>query len=119
MDENLKIIERDEKKRKRIWIIIVCCLCIIPILTYFESRIFQMGTVDFPVTGNVLVFVLINVNLLLMLLMVFLVLRNMVQLIFDRRQGFLGAKLRTKLVISFVFLSLIPTSLLFFIALQF
>ncbi|MCK5229658.1 MAG: HAMP domain-containing protein [Desulfobulbaceae bacterium] len=119
MDENLKIIERDEKKRKRIWIIIVCCLCIIPILTYFESRIFRMGTVDFPVTGNVLVFVLINVNLLLMLLMVFLVLRNMVQLIFDRRQGFLGAKLRTKLVISFVFLSLIPTSLLFFIALQF
>ncbi len=119
MDENLKIIERDEKKRKRIWIIIVCCLCIIPILTYFESRIFQMGTVDFPVTGNVLVFVLINVNLLLMLLMVFLVLRNLVQLIFDRRQGFLGAKLRTKLVISFVFLSLIPTSLLFFIALQF
>ncbi|MCK5437330.1 MAG: HAMP domain-containing protein, partial [Desulfobulbaceae bacterium] len=119
MDENLKIIERDEKKRKRIWIIIVCCLCIIPILTYFESRIFRMGTVDFPVTGNVLVFVLINVNLLLMLLMVFLVLRNLVQLIFDRRQGFLGAKLRTKLVISFVFLSLIPTSLLFFIALQF
>lgn len=119
MDENLKIIERDEKKRKRIWIIIVCCLCIIPILIYFESRIFQMGTVDFPVTGNVLVFVLINVNLLLMLLMVFLVLRNLVQLIFDRRHGFLGAKLRTKLVISFVFLSLIPTSLLFFIALQF
>ena len=119
MDENSTTSERDEKKRKRIWIIIVCCFCIIPILTYFESRIFRMGTVDFPVTGNVLVFVLINLNLLLMLLMVFLVLRNMVQLIFDRRQGFLGAKLRTKLVIAFVILSLIPTSLLFFIALQF
>jgi two-component system nitrogen regulation sensor histidine kinase NtrY len=78
-----------------------------------------MGTIPFPVSGNVLVFTIINVNALLLLLVVFLVLRNLVQLIFDRRRGFLGTKLRSKMVISFVSLSLVPTGLLFFIALQF
>ncbi len=78
-----------------------------------------MGTVPFPISGNVLVFALINTNVILLLLMVFLTMRNLAELVFDRRQQLIGATLRTKLVISFVSLSLIPTTLLFFIALQF
>ena len=78
-----------------------------------------MGVVPFPISGNVLVFALININVILLLLMVFLTMRNLVELVFDRRQQLIGATLRTKLVISFVSLSLIPTTLLFFIALQF
>jgi len=113
-DEN-----RKEIKRRRFRRIILACLCLIPLLTFAESRISQLGEVPFPVSGNVLVFVLININVSLLLLMVFLVLRNLVELVFERRQNLLGTRLRTKLVISFVFLSLIPTALLFFIALQF
>lgn len=110
---------RDDKKRKRIWAVIFSCLILIPLLTFIETKLFQLGTVPFPVSGNVLVFVLINCNVLLLLLMVFLVLRNLVQLVFERKRRILGTKLRTKLVISFVSLSLIPTALLFFISLQF
>ncbi|MFH1217321.1 MAG: ATP-binding protein [Pseudomonadota bacterium] len=110
---------RDEKKRKRVWTAIVCCLILIPLLTLAETRVFQLGTVPFPVSGNVLVFVLINFNVLLLLLMVFLVLRNLAQLVFERRKKILGTKLRAKLVVAFVSLSLIPTALLFFISLQF
>ena len=51
--------------------------------------------------------------------MVFLVLRNLLRFIFEQRQTALGKSLRTRLVISFISLSLIPTILLFFIALQF
>nr|MDA8164303.1 HAMP domain-containing protein [Desulfobacteraceae bacterium] len=111
--------EHARRKGRRIRAIILACLLLIPLLTYLETRVFQLGPVDFPVSGNVLVYVLINLNVLLLLLMIFLVLRSLVQLVFERRRKFLGTRLRTKLVISFVSLSLIPTALLFFISLQF
>lgn len=117
--ETLHKQERDIHKQRRIRIIILICLALVVFLGFLESKVFQLGVVPFPVSGNVLVFVLINFNILLLLLIVFLVLRNLVQLVFERKRKILGTKLRTKLVISFVSLSLIPTALLFFIALQF
>lgn len=115
-----ELIRRDRlRRKKRIRLIILVCLVLIPILTYLETRVVQMGEISFPVSGNVLIFVLINVNLLLLLLMIFLVLRNLVQLVFEHRRRFLGTKLRSKLVIAFVAMSFFPTGLLFFISLQF
>lgn len=115
-----EIIRQDRLRRKRrIRLIILVCLVLVPLLTYLETRVVQMGEIPFPVSGNVLIFVLINVNLLLLLLMVFLVLRNLVQLIFEHRRRFLGTRLRSKLVIAFVAMSFFPTGLLFFISLQF
>jgi len=117
---NEEVLRKDRlRRRKRIRLIILACLVLIPLLTYFETRIVQLGAVPFPVSGNVLIFVLINFNVLLLLLMVFLVLRNLAQLVFERRRRFLGTKLRSKLVIAFVSMSFFPTGLLFFIALQF
>jgi len=110
---------RARRKKRRIWWIIAACLLLMISLTFLETRVLDMGTVDFPVSGNVLVYVLINFNVLLLLLIVFLVLRNLVQLVFDRKRRILGTKLRTKLVISFMSMALIPTSILFFLALQF
>lgn len=107
------------RKKRRIWWIITVCLLLMVGLTYLETLVLELGTVDFPVSGNVLVYVLINFNVLLLLLTVFLVLRNLVQLVFDRKRKILGTKLRTKLVISFMSMALIPTSILFFLALQF
>lgn len=117
--ETLHRQEHDIHKQRRIRIIILICLVLVAFFGFLESKVFQLGAVPFPVSGNVLVFVLINFNILLLLLIVFLVLRNLVQLVFERKRKILGTKLRTKLVISFVSLSLIPTALLFFIALQF
>jgi len=108
----------DIRKRRTRYAIIIC-LILIPVLTYLETVVFQIGEITFPVSGNVLVFSLININIILLLLMVFLVFRNLVRLVFEQRQISLGKSLRTRLVISFMLLSLIPTILLFFIALQF
>ena len=112
-------IEPHQIRKRRTRYAIIICLILIPILTYLETVVFQIGEITFPVSGNVLVFSLINVNIILLLLMVFLVLRNLLRLIFEQRQTALGKSLRTRLVISFISLSLIPTILLFFIALQF
>ncbi len=111
--------EPHQIRRRRTRYAIVTCLILIPVLTYLETVVFQIGEVSFPVSGNVLVFTLININVILLLLMVFLVFRNLVRLVFEQRQISLGKSLRTRLVISFVSLSLIPTILLFFVALQF
>lgn len=115
-----EVLWKDRRRRKkRIRLIILACLVLIPLLTYLETRVVQLGVIPFPVSGNVLIFVLINFNILLLLLMVFLVLRNLAQLVFERRRRFLGTKLRAKLVIAFVSMSFFPTGLLFFISLQF
>jgi len=108
-----------EIRRRRTRYAIITCLLLIPVLTYLETVVFQIGEITFPVSGNVLVFSLININIILLLLMVFLVFRNLVRLVFEQRQISLGKSLRTRLVISFISLSLVPTILLFFIALQF
>jgi len=108
-----------DRKQKQIRLIILSCLVLIPILTYLETKVFSLGEISLPISGNVLIFMLINVNVLLLLLVAFLVLRNLVHLIFERRKKLLGSRLRIKLVVSFMSLSLVPTALLFFVALQF
>ncbi len=110
--------ERKRQKKKLTRIIIVFCLCLIPIFVWLQSTLFSHD-VSIPVNSNILIFVLININVLLVLLFLFLVLRNLAELFLERRKNLLGTKLKTKLVISFLSLSLIPTILLFFVALQF
>ncbi len=105
-------------RQKLIRRVIFFCLLLIPLLVWLQSR-FLTGEVAVPVANNILIFALININVLLVLFVLFLVLRNLAELLFERRTNRLGNKLKTKLIVSFLSLSLIPTILLFFIALQF
>jgi two-component system nitrogen regulation sensor histidine kinase NtrY len=110
--------EKERKRRKRELILILVILFVVALLTLVESRIIKFGA-DIAVSNTVLMFILININLLLLILMIYLVFRNLVKLIYDRRRNVLGAKIRTKLVIAFVSLTLLPTIVLFFFALNF
>jgi two-component system nitrogen regulation sensor histidine kinase NtrY len=112
------ITEQKRQKKKITRIVILFCVCLIPIFVWFQSLLFN-NEVSIPVNSNILIFVLINVNVLLVLLVLFLVLRNLAELFLESRKNLLNTKLKTKLVISFLSLSLIPTILLFFVALQF
>lgn len=60
-----------------------------------------------------------NLNLILLLVILFLVVRNGIKLFLERRREIRGSRLRTKLVLAFIALSLIPTILMFFIATKF
>ncbi|NOQ45266.1 MAG: HAMP domain-containing protein, partial [Desulfobulbaceae bacterium] len=111
-------VEQKQKKQRLIRYVIAFCCLLIPLLGYLQ-RILLKGDFNLPISSTVLIFALININGLLLLLMLYLVLRNLVELIFERRQKILGSKLRTRLVISFISLSLVPTILLFFVALRF
>jgi two-component system, NtrC family, nitrogen regulation sensor histidine kinase NtrY len=62
---------------------------------------------------------LIDLNLILLVLLVFLVGRNIAKLIFERRRRIMGSHLRTRLVGAFVAIALLPATLLFLVALVF
>ena len=113
------IIQDRQRRRRRLRWIVLACLGLFALLTYFETRVYGLGELEVPISGNLLVFIMININILLLVAVIFLVLRNLVELLFERRRRILGTRLRTKMVISFVSLTLIPTGLLFFVSLQF
>jgi two-component system nitrogen regulation sensor histidine kinase NtrY len=110
--------QKERKRRKREFILIIGILVVVALMTFVESRIINFGA-DIAVSNTVLMFILININLLLLVLMIYLVFRNLVKLIYDRRRNVLGSKIRTKLVIAFVSLTLLPTIVLFFFSINF
>ncbi|MES0447155.1 MAG: PAS domain-containing sensor histidine kinase, partial [Desulfobacterales bacterium] len=112
------ISKEERNRRKREGIIIVFIIAMVTLLTFAGSRIIYYGT-DFPISNTILMFILININLLLLVLLIFLVLRNLVKLLYDRKRKVMGANLRMKLVVAFIALSLLPTTVLFFFSIQF
>ncbi|RLC08608.1 MAG: PAS domain-containing sensor histidine kinase, partial [Deltaproteobacteria bacterium] len=112
------ISESERRKRKREIILIFAVIGIIALLTFVESRIIYFGA-DFPVSNTILMFILININLLLVILLIFLVFRNLIKLLYDRKRKVMGAKLRTKLVLAFISITLLPTTVLFFFSINF
>ena len=113
---NTQVQEKKRRRRERTIIVFVILLVVAltSLLLYVTGR---RGEALLP--QNILVFMLINVNAILLLLLVYLVVRNVVKLVFERRRGILGSKLRSKLVIAFVGLSLVPTLLLFWVSIGF
>ena len=108
----------ERKRRKREAVISVVIIVVVAVLTLVENRVITFGA-NIPVSNTILMFILININLLLLILLIFLVFRNLVKLLYARRRKVMGARLRTRLVMAFVALSLLPTIILFFFAINF
>jgi len=110
--------EQVRQKRRLVRWVIGVCLALIPFFIYLQG-FFYSHEDSLPISNNILIFGLINLNVLLVLFVLFLVLRSLAELLFERRIDRPGSRLKTKLIASFLSLTLIPTILLFFVALQF
>ncbi len=108
----------ERRKRLRETAVIILAVVLIALLTAFEIRLTQLSS-KAPLSSNVVIFGMINVIVLLVVLLVYLISRNVVKLLVESRSRTLATRLRTKLVISFVGLSLVPTMLLFFASASF
>jgi two-component system nitrogen regulation sensor histidine kinase NtrY len=106
------------RRRKRERILIVIIMIIVVILAFGLNRKIFLAT-DFSVSNQVLIFTMVNINLLLLLLLIFLVFRNLVKLFYDRKHKVMGVKLRTRLVVAFITLTLLPTIVLFLFSINF
>jgi two-component system nitrogen regulation sensor histidine kinase NtrY len=67
-------------------------------------------------SSKVLLFVLWNINLILIIGILFVLLRGIVKLVLERQRGIIGSRFRTKLVVTYVLTSLLPVILLFVVA---
>ncbi len=118
MKAYLEAEKQDLRRRRRERYIIACLVVLIPVIAYLGMKVLDLG-LDLPIANSILVFVLIDINVILLLLLIYLTMRNLVKLVFERRKKIMGAKLRTKLVMAFITLSLLPTIILFFVSVQF
>ncbi len=103
------------RRRRREWVITLVVFLLLIVFTRFEAQLFQL-TAKLPLSNSILVLAIINLNILLIILFLFLIFRNLFKLLLERRRAVPGAKLRTKLVVTFIALSLIPTMLLYFVS---
>ncbi len=113
-----KIAGEERLRRKRDYIIIAAVLVLAAVISLFTVRSMRLAG-DIPVSHMILMFILINIDLLLIILLIFLVFRNLVKLLVERRRKVEGTRLRTKLVAAFITLTLLPASVLFFFSLNF
>ncbi|KUJ96854.1 MAG: two-component system, NtrC family, nitrogen regulation sensor histidine kinase NtrY [Desulfonauticus sp.] len=101
---------KERKRRQRELFAAVGGVFLILGLTWVELKFFGVNSYLF--------LALFNLNLILLLVVLFLVIRNVFRLLIERRRKVLGSKLRTRLVLVFFSLSVIPTLLMFFIAVR-
>lgn len=103
---------RQHRKDNR-WIAggLALLLVLLVVLFYLVQR-----TRDLPpelMTNRVLLFAVWSINLLLILAISFVLARNLFKLAVERRHRVLGSKFKTKLVLTYIALSLVPVILLF------
>jgi two-component system nitrogen regulation sensor histidine kinase NtrY len=113
-----KRIDAERRKRKRELFLIIGLGLLVFGVTYQMLHLPQLSS-QVGIGSNILLFSIININLILLVLLIFLVIRNLVKLLFERKRRVMGTRLRTKLVAAFVSLSLVPTVLLFITAVIF
>jgi two-component system nitrogen regulation sensor histidine kinase NtrY len=113
IEEGLRL--EEAKRRKREGLVILATTLMVLAFAFFEVQL-PDASPEYSLGNNIAFFLLINVNVILLALLVFLVVRNLVKLVFERKRRILGSRLRVRLVLAFVALSLVPTLLLFVIA---
>ena len=113
-DSSIRIMDaatRERKKRQRELFLAFLGIIAIGASTWIELKYFGVNSYLF--LG------LFNLNIILLLLVLFLVLRNIFKLLVERKRKVLGYRLRSRLVLIFMSLSIIPTLLMFIVAVRF
>jgi len=87
-------------------------LLIFGVLVYLETNL-PFFKKFLPIGENKLIIVILNINLLLILLLLFLVSRTLVKTYIEQKRGIWGARLKTKLTITLVLISIIPSFTLY------
>lgn len=113
--DRIPIDSEEKRKRRKERIAIVLVLLLILLFSNIALRLSKLSS-TLPFVNSIFFFGIINLNLVLLAVLVFLIFRNLSKLFLERRKGLLGSKLKTKLVLSFLTLSIVPTVVLFFIS---
>src|SRR5918996_4312344 len=89
VEESLRREEAKRRKREG-WVILATTLMVLA-FAFFEVQLPDVSP-EYSLGNNIAFFLLINVNVILLILLVFLVVRNLVKLVFERKRGILGSR---------------------------
>jgi len=106
---------REARKRRRERVLILLLALSFVVLTAVEFRLTRVSN-TLPLVNSIFFFGLLNINLIILMALVWLVFRNIGKVFLERRRRVLGSRLKTKLVVAFLAFSLVPTILLFIIS---
>jgi len=109
-----EIVQRYRKDPRVIVAVPLLILATTSLIYYAIQRAKELSTE--ALSSQVLLFVLWNINLLLILGIVFVLLRGIAKLVLERQRGIIGSRFRTKLVVTYMLMSLVPVGVLFFVA---
>ena len=93
--KRINIDEKELRKRRRERIIMVVVGVLAITFTLIASQFFNKD--NLPLSTNIFVYGLTSINVILIVLLLFLIIRNVVKLFYEHRRGIIGSKLRTKL----------------------
>ncbi len=105
--------ERHKRRREGIAIIVLAVLFVLLFVAeFYLTRVSS----SLPFVNSIFFFGLLNLNIFLLIALVWLIFRNIGKVFIERRRKVLGARLKTKLIIVFLSFSIIPTLVLFLIS---
>ncbi len=105
-------VEEERRKRRRELAIVLIGTLGIGAIFYCESEVVR-SVEDIPVGGHLFLFGLLSIVTLLLITVIYFLIRNIFKLIFERRRKVMGSRLKTRLTLAFVVLTLVPTLVLF------
>lgn len=114
-DEFLPPGPQEYKKRRREIFLILVVSFLFGLLTWFEIRLFATSQ-QLPFVHSIFFFGLVNFNIILLLLLLFMIFRNVVKVFVERQGKVFGSSLKAKLIAAFVTFSFVPTVLMFIIS---
>ncbi|MCC6931743.1 MAG: HAMP domain-containing protein [Deltaproteobacteria bacterium] len=111
----------DKAIQRRTFVVLVILLAAFLVSAGYLAENFLFGQEDLlagtsSIYSSLYLFLLININIIAIMVLAFLLIRNIVRLVLDRQKGYSGSRLRTRLVLAFVGLSFFPTLVLFLLA---
>lgn len=112
LDSDPQIRKNESRKRRREVVIVFFVAALFLLLTWFEIRLFGIAQ-QLPFVHSIFFFGLVNFNIVLLLLLLFMIFRNVVKVFVERRGKLFGSSLKAKLIAAFVSFTFIPTVLIF------
>lgn len=113
LDSGALALEMRKRRRERVTIVGLSVLFLL--LTWAEYALFDTSK-ELPFYHSIFFFGLVNFNIIILLLLMFLIFRNVVKGFVERREHWFGKSLKSKLIAAFVTFSVVPTILMFLVS---
>ena len=103
------------RKENRFLLTVFSILLLLSSGAFFLAQRTQAASSQ-ELTNRLLLFVLWYLDVSLILVLSFIIIRSLIKLLLERRAGILGARFRTKLILTYIVLTFVPVIFIFLIA---